>query len=103
MQHRLQPFIRWSPTAGLLQHNRRFRIFGTDWTSWAYYEFATHTSLRRALRSYLVHYHRERNHQGKGNILLFPSSQEPSSSRHQPVCCQERLGGLLKYYNRQAA
>ena len=60
-------------------------------------------SLRNAVKEFCRHYHQERNHQGKGNILLFPSSQEPSSSRHQPVHCQERLGGLLKYYNRQAA
>jgi len=59
-------------------------------------------SLRRALREYLAHYHHERNHQGKGNVLLFPSTRTP----HEPdaaVRCQERLGGLLKYYHRAAA
>ncbi len=30
------------------------------------------TSLRHALRQYLLHYHAERNHQGKDNVLLFP-------------------------------
>jgi transposase InsO family protein len=60
-------------------------------------------SLRRALREYLTHFHHERNHQGKGNVLLFPSSQEPMSDQDQPVRCRERLGGLLKYYYRQAA
>jgi hypothetical protein len=29
-------------------------------------------SLRRALREYVDHFHAERNHQGKGNVLLFP-------------------------------
>src|SRR5215470_9718989 len=29
-------------------------------------------SLRRALREFEGHYHGERNHQGKGNVLLFP-------------------------------
>jgi len=29
-------------------------------------------SLRRALRHYEAHYHEERNHQGKNNVLLFP-------------------------------
>jgi putative transposase len=29
-------------------------------------------SLRRALDQYLAHFHAERNHQGKSNILLFP-------------------------------
>ena len=60
------------------------------------------TSLRRAVAEYLDHYHRERNHQGKGNLLLFP---EPMPSAPRPtggVDCRERLGGLLKYYNRAA-
>ena len=29
-------------------------------------------SLRRAVSEYVEHYHAERNHQGKGNVLLFP-------------------------------
>lgn len=29
-------------------------------------------SLKRALRHYVVHFHEERNHQGKQNRLLFP-------------------------------
>jgi hypothetical protein len=29
-------------------------------------------SLRRALNEYVDHFHAERNHQGKGNVLLFP-------------------------------
>jgi hypothetical protein len=60
-------------------------------------------SLRRVLREYLTHFHQEPNHQGKGNVLLFPSSQGPTTCRNQSVCCRERLGGLLKYYHRQAA
>jgi hypothetical protein len=28
-------------------------------------------SLRRALGEFVVHFHAERNHQGKGNVLLF--------------------------------
>jgi hypothetical protein len=31
-------------------------------------------SLRRALSEFVEHFHTERNHQGKGNILLFPSN-----------------------------
>src|SRR5713226_2666396 len=31
-------------------------------------------SLRRAITAFLEHYHAERNHQGKGNVLLFPST-----------------------------
>src|SRR5262245_54873022 len=30
-------------------------------------------SLRYALAQYVVHFHHERNHQGKGNVLLFPT------------------------------
>jgi hypothetical protein len=29
-------------------------------------------SLRRSLAEYVEHYHAERNHQGKDNVLLFP-------------------------------
>ncbi len=61
------------------------------------------TSLRRVLQEYLAHYHQERNHQGKGNVLLFPSCKAPTTCRNQSVCCRERLGGLLKYYHRQPA
>ena len=60
-------------------------------------------SLPRVLREYVTHFHQERNHQGKGNVLLFPSTQKLPTCRDQLVCCRERLGGLLKYYHRQAA
>src|SRR3979490_1100264 len=33
-------------------------------------------SLRRALVEYVEHYHAERNHQGKSNVLLFPHDPE---------------------------
>ena len=59
------------------------------------------TSLKRVLAEYLEHYHAERNHQGKGNQLLFPRAAE--FPEQGIVCCQERLGGLLKYYHREAA
>jgi putative transposase len=32
-------------------------------------------SLRRALSEFIDHYHFERNHQGKDNLLLFPSPE----------------------------
>jgi hypothetical protein len=59
-------------------------------------------ALRRSLVSYLAHYHRERNHQGKENVILFPSLEE-SGPREGPIRCRERLGGLLRYYHREAA
>jgi transposase InsO family protein len=60
-------------------------------------------SLKRALGQYVVHYHAERNHQAKGNVLLFPSKDKPVGNKQGAVQCQERLGGLLKYYYREAA
>ncbi len=59
-------------------------------------------SLRHALTQYVAHFHHERNHQGKGNVLLFPTvSQDVECAG--PVQCRERLGGLLKYYAHEAA
>ena len=60
-------------------------------------------SLRRAISEYLVHFHGERNHQGKGNVLLFPQHRQSAPSTERSVHCRERLGGLLKYYHREAA
>src|SRR5882757_6502371 len=57
--------------------------------------------LRRALSDYVDHFHGERNHQGKGNVLLFP--RDTHRHREGPVPCRERLGGLLRYYHQEAA
>jgi transposase InsO family protein len=57
-------------------------------------------SLRRALNEYVEHFHAERNHQGKGNVLLFPRRV---NTRRGHVQCRERLGGLLRYYHQEAA
>jgi putative transposase len=58
-------------------------------------------ALRRALNEYVSHYHAERNHQGKGNVLLF--RRVTATCREEPVQCRERLGGLLRYYYQDAA
>ena len=55
-----------------------------------------------ALREYMAYYHRERNHQGKGNVLLFPTISH-ALERAGYVRCRERLGGILKYYECEAA
>ena len=55
-------------------------------------------SLHRCLREFTAHYHAERNHQGIGNELIDADERVVSG----PVECQERLGGLLKYYRRAA-
>ena len=60
-------------------------------------------SLRRALQQYGAHYHEERNHQGRQNLLLFPRPSAGACKAEGTVRCWERLGGLLKYYDRQAA
>jgi putative transposase len=58
-------------------------------------------SLRRALGNDVDHFHAERNHQGNGNVLLFPLTTD--RQRKGPVRRRERLGGLLRYYHREAA
>jgi len=57
-------------------------------------------SLHRAVTEFVAHFHSERNHQGKGNALLFPAPAALTARRH--VLCRERLGGLLRYYCRAA-
>jgi len=59
-------------------------------------------ALSRTLHEYVEHYHYERNHQGKGNIRLFPAVSR-GTEHAGPIQCRERLGGLLKYYEREAA
>jgi transposase InsO family protein len=59
-------------------------------------------SLRHALHEYVEHYHHERNHQGKENVLLFPTGS-PDAEHAGPIQRRERLGGLLKYYTCEAA
>ncbi len=56
--------------------------------------------LRTAVREYTEHYHRERNHQGLDNELIEKPSDEPDMD--SAVECEERLGGVLKYYRRAA-
>jgi uncharacterized protein len=52
-------------------------------------------SLRRALREYIEHFHAERNHQGKGNVLLFP--RDTNIRRERPVQCEQRPGLAMKW------
>ncbi len=56
--------------------------------------------LRKAVKEYTEHYHLERNHQGLDNELIEKLIDEPNMSG--AVECQERLGGVLKYYRRAA-
>jgi len=56
-------------------------------------------SLRRAITEFVDHFHAERNHQGKGNVLLFPPEKVGLQKPRSRVWCRERLGGVLKYYS----
>jgi hypothetical protein len=56
-------------------------------------------SLRRALTEFIDHFHGERNHQGKGNVRLFPAGKVGQQKPRTRVRCRERLGGLMKYYS----
>ena len=58
-------------------------------------------SLRRATDSYVEHYHGERNHQGLANAIIQPSDEVGNTEGD--VQCHERLGGMLRYYYRDAA
>ena len=57
--------------------------------------------LRHALQHYMAHYHTERNHQGLGNRLLQPVPVP--ALLNSPIKQRQRLGGMLKYYYREAA
>src|ERR687892_695616 len=58
-------------------------------------------SLKRALAEFVEHFHAERPHQGKGNVLLFPTEGLQQTAGAQ-IVCRPRLGGLLRYYCRAA-
>jgi hypothetical protein len=45
-------------------------------------------------------YHEERPHQGLGNERIAPKTTSIGTG---PVRCQVRLGGVLKFYYRDAA
>jgi hypothetical protein len=50
-------------------------------------------SLRRAPSEYVEHFHAERNHQGKGNVLLFP--HESHICREGPCAKPRETGWAL--------
>ena len=60
-------------------------------------------SLTRALAEFIAHFHAERNHQGKDNILLFPAAAQEANRSTDCIRSRERLGGLLRFYHRAAA
>ena len=63
--------------------------------------FFGESALRRAVSEFAVHYHTERNHQGLENKIIQPEFAEfPDSGT---IRSRQRLGGLLRYYYREAA
>ena len=56
--------------------------------------------LRAAVTDFVHHYHEERPHQGLGNELIAPKATVIGTGE---VKCRQRLGGLLKFYYRDAA
>ena len=60
-------------------------------------------SLRQVLLDYVSYFHAERNPQGKGNVILFPNAEDRIGESTGQTRTRERLGGLLKFYYRDAA
>jgi len=56
--------------------------------------------LRLAVREYVAHYNNERPHQGLEGRFVVPPANDNATG---PIECEERLGGLLRFYHRQAA
>lgn len=63
--------------------------------------FFSEKALRRAVAEYVDHFHKERNHQGLENQLIEPESL--LGEEKGVVCRRDRLGGMLRYYCREAA
>jgi putative transposase len=57
--------------------------------------------LRWAVSQYVRHYHAERPHQGLGGALIEGARR--GSVAEGEVRCRERVGGLLRFYHREAA
>lgn len=57
--------------------------------------------LRRAVHEFASHYHSERPHQGLDGKLITP--ERTTQEAEGRVVCRDRLGGILRYYHREAA
>lgn len=58
------------------------------------------SQLNYIVGEFLRYYHEERPHQGLGNV---PLTKPPAAVGDGEIVCRERLGGLLKHYERVAA
>lgn len=62
--------------------------------------------LNHLVQEFVAHYHAERPHQGIDNQLIMPGKPPPNDESVpslRQLVCRERLGGLLKHYERRAA
>ena len=57
--------------------------------------------LRSVIREFVEHYHTGKNHQGLGNVIPFPANGQ--TTRTGRIRQRQRLGGLLNFYERDAA
>ena len=57
--------------------------------------------LRDAVTQYALHYHNQRPHQGLGHRIIEPDGT--AGRTEGAIVRRDRLGGLLRYYHREAA
>jgi len=57
--------------------------------------------LRHCVQEFIRHYHEERPYQGLGNRLIEPAAAANGDAGR--IGCRERLGGVLRFYHRDAA
>ena len=87
-------------------------VFAEAWVQRTKHEVLNHfivfgeRHLRHILSSWLDYYHRHRPHQGIGNVPIS-ASLPPPEPLEQVGCaelvCHDKLGGLLKHFERKAA
>ena len=58
-------------------------------------------SSRQAIHEFVIHYHRERNHQGLETRLIHSDGEDRRPCGNYRATA--RVGGLLNYYHRTAA
>jgi hypothetical protein len=90
--------LRMDASDGSQRHRREFRF--SSWTTMPSSDRDTKfcVAFLDVLRSSAIH--RERNHQGKDNLLLFPYPDV--STKCRTARCRDQLGGLFKCYSRVA-
>src|SRR5262245_50649111 len=87
--------VSWHPLPQSSVTKSNLNAFAERWVRTVKEESLSHLilfgegSLRRALTEFVAHFHSERNHQGKGNALLFPTLAMFTARRH--VRCRDAL------------